>query len=246
MCCNSSSQKWKSPRNSSLKMPKLEVSLYIPCFSTFFLFFLFNHNLSSVYISPWWVRDTQPRSALQFLMTAAPYILLWDLESISDSVLGQEMILTWAEATSVWRSKVKCRQCPLVKPNEGNRSLCSSLPTELMASQNLLPLLVTWATEIRNCFQEHKIECCLSWSCVQWEKEATETMILGKPWTITLCASSDAGSWSLGVIVQIQSICSAGIATCMCKITSELGTWVLDVTVWSVVKISTWKELCGP
>lgn len=188
--------------------------------------------------------DIQPRNPLQFLMTAAPYIPLWDLESISDSVMGQEMILTWAEATSVWRSKVKCRQCSLVKPNEGNRSLCSSLPMELMASQNSLSLLVTWATEIRNCFQEHKIECCLIWSCMQWEREATEPMPLDKPWTITLCASSNAGSWS--VIVQIQSICSAGIATCMCEFTSELGTWVLNVTVWSVVKISTWKELCGP
>lgn len=98
-------------------------------------------------------------------------------------------LLWWAEATSVWMSKVKCSQCSLVKPNEGNRSLCSCLATELMASQNLLPLLVMWATEIRNCFQEHKIECCLIWSCVR-KREATETMTLGKPWTIILCANS--------------------------------------------------------
>lgn len=86
-------------------------------------------------------------------------------------------LLRCARATSVWRRKVKCTQYSSVKPSEGNRSLCSSLPTEPMATQNLLPLLVTWATEIRNCFQEHKIGCCLICSCVQWEEER-----LQRPW----------------------------------------------------------------
>lgn len=126
------------------------------------------------------------------------------------------------------------------------RSLCSSLPTELMVSQNFF--YGSHGQEIRNCFQEHKIGCCLIFFMFAMRKrEATETMALAKPWTITLCANSNAGSWSVLVqCVQMQSIYSAGIATCMCKITSELATWVLNVTIWSVEKISTWKGLCGP
>lgn len=152
--------------------------------------------------TPWWVQDTWPRNALHFLMTTAPQIPLWELYLIQ--FWGRRwFLLWWAEATSVWRRKVKCSQYSSVKPNEGNRRLCSSLPTELMASQNLLPLLVTWATEIRNCFQEHKIGCCRIWSCVQWERER-----LQRPWLwVGLEPSLYVPTAMMGVEVWLYSVC---------------------------------------